>query len=350
MAGEFLQWWGQQLRDCLPDALRRLWHSGQSTLLAEFREGQLLIRPPSTESSITVPIKAIDGGELPPSVTDALADLEPPERIDLTLPPGQFLIRDLTLPHAARPHLAETVGYQLSKVTPFSGDDAFFACGVKEEGNGNTPLKAWVVAIPKMPITAAMKLFGQAPPANPVRLQQPPEAGQSITVALTITRANDTQPSRWRLAWVGLLLAWLVAGGLHVYQRFDERAQLEAMLLELRTEAAEVVALRDRIDQATAQMSRLDDAKHNNPSSLVMLDELTTLLDDNTWLQRLDFDGEDLTLAGNASAPAALIEALEGSPTFDRVRFESLSRDERTATDRFRIRAHLESKTAEDTL
>ena len=344
MANEFLQWWEQQLRDCLPDALRRFWHSGQSTVALHSNEGKLLLTPPGEDEALAVPIKAIEQGELAASAVDALAKLDTPERVDLTLPPGQFLLRDLALPHAARPHLAETVGYQLAKITPFSADDAFFACGIKEVGNGDTPLQSWVVTIPKSPVAATMTLFGQTPPANPVRLQQPPEAGRPITVLLPIARANDSQPARWRFAWLGLLLAWLVAGGLHVYQRFDERAQLEAMLQELRTEAAEVVTLRDRLDQAAAQMARLDDAKRNNPSSLAMLNELTTLLDDNTWLQRLDFDGEDLTLAGNAAAPAALIEALEGSPTFDRVRFESLSRDERTSTDRFRIRAHLEPK------
>jgi general secretion pathway protein L len=344
MASQFLQWWGQQLRDCLPDALRRLWHYGQPALAIHLADAQLKILPPDGGEPITVPVAAIEDGEIPTSVADFLANGAAPQRVYLTLAPGQFLVRDLALPHAARPHLAETIGYQLAKLTPFSQDDAYFACGVREEGDRDAPLQGWFVAVPKAQINAAMRLLDHPPPSNPIRIAQPPDPGQPVTVVLKLVRASDAQPRRTRYAWVGLVLAWLVAGGLHVYQRFDERSQLQAMLQNLRVEAAEVVALRDRLDQAGLQMARLEDARRSSPSSLAMLDELTTLLDDNTWLQRLDFDGEDLTLDGNAATPAAVVESLEGSPTFDRVRFESLSRDERTATDRFRIRAHLEPK------
>jgi general secretion pathway protein L len=114
------------------------------------------------------------------------------------------------------------------------------------------------------------------------------------------------------------------------------------MLSGLRTEAAKVSQLRQRLDDSVQRLEWLGERKRLTASTLVLLDSLAQLLDDQTWLQRLDFDGKDLTLTGISSAPSALVETLETSSSFEGVRFDAFTQDRRNEGNRFNLSAKVE--------
>jgi general secretion pathway protein L len=345
---DFFQWWGSQLRAFIPESLRRSWSRGQTAAKLGLSGAGIRVMLPGGDEALEFALPEGKRPRVSIALTDVLADLPQLQRIDLTLEADQFLLRELTLPRAARPHLAEAVGYQLPKLTPFTSDQALYACGTRQEPSGDGPLPVWFVAIPKQRVARALALIGQEPPTVPLRLDSAPQPNEAITVSWQLNSRNDAGPQRLRPAWAGLLAVWLAAVGVHVYQKYEDRAHLADKLSSLRTEAAQVAELRAQLDQSVAQLAWLGDRKANAASMLVVLEELTGLLDDQTWLQRLNFDGQDLALTGNAKSPATLIETLERSATFEGVRFDALTRDQRNDADRFTVKARIATPPPED--
>jgi general secretion pathway protein L len=117
---------------------------------------------------------------------------------------------------------------------------------------------------------------------------------------------------------------------------------LEQQLAALRADAGDVVALRGDLDASLERLRWIEQRKQESFASVRMLNTLAELLDDGYWLQRLDFDGENLTLTGLSMTPSELIGTLESSDMLEAVRFDALTRDRRTNADRFNLSAKLQ--------
>jgi general secretion pathway protein L len=342
---DFLDWWFAQLRSLVPDA----W------------SGFLQRREPAMAIAVDhdmVRITPVAGGD---GVVYSLATLDPfrdrglakedlgqsagmPQRISMTVSPRNYLLRDVTVPRAARGHFAETVGYQISTLTPFTSDAVLYACGEKPHVPAEGPVPGWLVIVPLQPVLQALSLVDQAPPENPLALAAPPAPGEPLSVSWRITDPHNRPHTSRRFVWLGLAFVWVLAIGLHLYNRENDRSALEEQLAELRQEANEVITLRANMDASVDRLRWVSERKSEAFSSLVVVNALAELLDDDSWLQRLDFDGENLTLTGVSKTPSTLIETLEASSTFEAVRFDALTRDRRNAADRFNLSAKLQKQ------
>ena len=54
-----------------------------------------------------------------------------------------------------------------------------------------------------------------------------------------------------------------------------------------------------------------------------LVDEVSRILPDHTWIARLDLSGDELQIQGQSSASSSLIRIIESSPWFEDVRFAS---------------------------
>jgi general secretion pathway protein L len=264
------------------------------------------------------------------------------QRIRMTLSPRNYLLREVSVPRAARASFAETVGYQIPTLTPFTSDSVLYACGERPSVPSEGPIPGWLVTVPLPPVQKALALIDQSPPENPLSLAAPPASGTPLAISWRITDPRSRPYTRRRLVWVGLALVWFLAFGLHLYNRENDRLALEQQLATLRADANEVIELRANLDASVERLRWVSQRKSDAFSSLVLMESLAQLLDDDSWLQRLDFDGENLTLTGVSKTPSTLIEKLEASNAFEAVRFDALTRDRRNAADRFNLSAKLQ--------
>ncbi len=345
MLAEFLRWWADQLGELIPASLRRRWQGRRNTVTVYLKGDRASFDGPAGTSSGVHDLPAEGRSAESPLLADFLDGLSsPPERLRLVLDADQYLRRDFSMPRAARPHLAEAVGYQLPKLTPFTTDQALYACGENADGATDGPLSAWLVVVPKAKISRALSLIAQNPPANPLRVERPPQPGEPLELSWRIAESGNTSNNRMRVAWLGLIAIWGGALALHLYNRHDASEQLERTLDGLRDEAAQVSALRDRVNNTAARLDWLSHRKRTAQSTIALLDSLAQQLDDDTWLQRLQFDGKkEVTLLGISSTPSELVETLENSSTFEGVRIGAFTRDRRNQADRFNLTASIES-------
>jgi hypothetical protein len=183
-AAGFFDWWRTQLGELVPAALRGSWHSAKTTLALRLEEGSLKLSAPPSEATAAIELIPGDQASEPKALGEFLSRLPGrPERIRLTLGPGEYLLRHLTLPRPAQAHLDEAVGYQLPQVTPFAADQLFYACGETPGSPASEPLSVWLVAVPRRNLTRALGLIGQPPPDNPLPIKSPPGAGEALTVS-----------------------------------------------------------------------------------------------------------------------------------------------------------------------
>ena len=83
--------------------------------------------------------------------------------------------------------------------------------------------------------------------------------------------------------------------------------------------------------------------KNQNPSSVIVLDDLSQILPDNTYVTELRIEGEKLRLIGTTLDAPSLIRLMEQSQQFSHATFFApTTRAPSDTGDRFNIEARIE--------
>ena len=93
----------------------------------------------------------------------------------------------------------------------------------------------------------------------------------------------------------------------------------------------------------------LVEKKTADTMAVVLIDEVSRILPDHTWIARLDLTASEMQLQGQSSNSSSLIAIIEASPYFEHARFGSpVVQITGTANDRFHIIAGIVSLPAAD--
>lgn len=341
----FFSWWRARLGELIPAVLRRRWGSVKAGITLAIDAGRLQISSASSPQPVIIDLSPENPVEHGPEVEALLGALPGgPQQIRLVLEPRDYLVRRFSLPRAARGNLAEAVGYQLPQLTPFSADQLLYACGEADDSPTSGALSVWLVAVPRHRVERALAMIDQSPPENPLRLRTPPAPGEPLSLTWRASAPSPGAQRSLRMAWVVLVALWIGVVGIHLYKQEQQQRMLDETLAELRTKAATVSRLHERLSTVQRRLAQLSQLKSMGTSPLTVLDGLSQLLDDDTWLLGLELRKDQLTLRGVSASPASLIETLEATAMLEDVSFESaITRDGRSEGDRFNISATLES-------
>jgi general secretion pathway protein L len=108
-----------------------------------------------------------------------------------------------------------------------------------------------------------------------------------------------------------------------------------------RERARVVTALRKQLEDAAAAANFLAVQKQTPASMVVLLDQLTGALPDDTFLERLSVSGNQLSITGFSSQATRLIGTLQSSEQLRDVALNgAIQPDPRVARDRFTITAN----------
>jgi len=139
-----------------------------------------------------------------------------------------------------------------------------------------------------------------------------------------------------------VLLAILLA--LPPWQKRAAAISLIAPLARAKAEAEETNALRERLGKSVEEHNFLHDKKRGTPSAVLVVEELSKLLPDDTFVMSLIFDGKTVQILGETASSTTLVETLEASPLFKDVSFKAqLTKIPGTPYDRFHLAATLKA-------
>ena len=318
--------------------------------LVEARSGEFTVQ----SSNISTP-EAANGGQLRIDHGKILAigstNTETALRgshVELVLQPERFLFRPLELPARAGEFLDGIVRSQIDRLTPWSADQAAFGCSEPADA-GAGRIVITVVATAKSMLMPYVRAFAGEGIRSIAISTRSAEAGTE-TSAIRILQENvagvlDVHRAR-RILLAVLAFACLVAAsavGATTIIGGRLQAQQDDLARRILQRRSAVIAARNApVDPTTAAQRALAQRKNESPASVIVLEALSQILPDHTYVTELRIEGDKLRLTGVTRDAPSLIGLIEQSPHFTNATFFApTTRAPTDSGDRFNIEARI---------
>jgi general secretion pathway protein L len=314
LASRFLRWWLGELASMVP-----AWLRAPRVAAAEFQ---------------TVSLQGVDSWRS----TSVRGEARP---LALTLPKDSVLQRNLTLPLATEENLRQVLEFQLEQLTPFAPGDVYFGYEVLARDFERGQLKIAFVVTPRDAVDAAVKtLEGQGSPVHAVFVEELLNRGQLIN--LLPRRLVNAPSPLWQGAnlWLFLLSGILVLATLAMPLVIKREAVIQLLpWVEKGKKAAEAVdVVRRELDVRIEQHNFVLEKRRATPPVIQVLEELTRVLPDDTWVQTIDLKGKELQIQGETASSVRLIGLFEQSPLFKDASFRSpLTKGQTSGSERYQL-------------
>lgn len=339
---QFLSWWRAELLSSMPPAWRR-WVSAEVPLLTlePVAEGWRLRRWRAGQ---------IDGEAAVSSEREALAqavaNLQPaPEesqRQILLLPAERTLRRRLTLPIAAEEHLVQVLGFEIDRQTPFRADQIYFDHRVIKRDLVARNMIVELLAVPRAVLDQALQALGPMPlDSADVAIADLPSGFNLLPPDRRARRIDKRLRINLILAFCAIALLALV-----MWQSLDLREKaietLSDEVAQARTLATQSAELKRQLRDAIQGANFLAKKKSEQAVTVDVLAEVTRLVPDDTWLERLSFVGTQVQLQGQSARADKLIGILTKSTCLTNPQFQGIIQpDGTTGKERFSLAADL---------
>lgn len=271
-----------------------------------------------------------------------LIKAERPTAIVLQMPADRALTRIVMLPMAAAANLRQVLGYEMDRLTPFSASQLYYDALILERQPEQRRIRVELSALPRTEVDAVLETLaalGVAPDVVEVTEGRP---GVNLLPAEKRPR-RGVWPRRLQrtLIVISLSLA-LAAALLPLWQYRTLAIGLQKQVDALQRESGQVLTLREQLEKAVESSRFLVQKKQSRPPVIELLRELTAILPDNTWLERLQIRGETLQLIGQSASASALVSVVEESKLLGDAAFASpVTNDRRTGKERFVLGARV---------
>ncbi len=291
-------------------------------------------------------VRIVDG-QVVGTVPEKVAAMLRGSRAELMLKPDRFLFRPLELPTRAGEFLEGIVRSQIDRLTPWTANDAVFGWAKPEQAGAERMIvtvaataRAMVVPYVQALTSLGLKSISVStllPGPEPVAVKVLDEKGQSTLDAARVRR---------------VLIAILLVAGLGAVAAtvagfvIDNSLQAEQDQLARRIASRRAAALGGReasLDAATAGLRSLERRKHEGPSAVMVLEQLSKVLPDHTYVTELRIEGDKLRLTGVTGDAPSLIGLIEQTQQFSRATFFApTTRTANETGERFHIEARIE--------
>jgi general secretion pathway protein L len=322
--------------------------STRNVQLVEETAGVFALRTPGQDvSAKSTPerIRITDGQVVAP-IPGKLAALMKASRVELVLQPDSFVFRPLELPRRAAEFLDGIVRAQIDRLTPWSAESAAFGWSAPAE-IANDRIRVTVAATPRALVTPLFSaLAGLGADSIVVSTLAPGAASNPVAVTVFDQRVRGAQEvHRVRRAIAAVLIAAGLLAGAAIAADSIVGNELDARQADvsrrIATHRAMIRAGRDAgRDSALAALER---HRHETPSSVIVLEALSQILPDHTFVTELRIQGDRMQVIGVTRDAPSLIRLIEQSPHFTRATFFApTTRSPSEPGEHFHIEARIE--------
>ncbi|MDR2016863.1 MAG: pilus assembly protein PilM, partial [Burkholderiales bacterium] len=327
-AGNFWRWWCNELVQLLPMTVRaRLQHRRLLPVMA-YSETQWELWVPSLENGRVTRVKqaVFDISGEPETrmlqVWEAVSRLASP--VALSLPASLVLRRTLVLPAALEENLKQALAYDLDRHTPFRGDELYFDAQVVGRDSARGEIQVALAAVQRTHADRIMAQLREVGAEIVALLANPPENIESKLNLLPTESRPSWQPwQRWTVIVGAVLIMLLLAAAitLPIWQKRAYAIKLRQQTDMTHIQAMEVERLRSELDRLVADYDFVPERKGAYPSTVHVLDEITKVLPDDTWLTQMELkntvggkdERHEVFLRGESANASRLVTLLEES-------------------------------------
>lgn len=338
----FLRWWGTELSALVPVWLRTWWSGENRIVLFSLEAGQPVFHTRAHGQYERLQTEGLDRANTSArALTRELArHVGSDFSLYLSVPDSQVLRRTLTLPLAVEENLRQTLSFELDRLTPFRPEQAHFGFRILDRDVKSCQFRVDLAVARKSDVEASIKsATALGFPIEGIAFGRDVLEGTAIHPSQTSKHDQTSMRLRWRIGAIILaLLLTIILLAIPIWQKRSAAIALQSPLTQAKDSAHEADTLRERLDRLEVEHNFLINKKWGGQSILVTLDELSKRLKDDTYISLFEFDGKTVTINGESSSAASLVELLEASPVFRNVAFKApLTKHHGTAFDRFHI-------------
>lgn len=318
----FWRWWSGELFELLPDSMQKAISQRQQKLYVEVDGDKLLLslgNHVAQREVLRLPLDARDteDADIPREVQQTI----------LLLPHNRVLARRISLPAAAEENLREVLGFEMDLHTPFEASEVYYDYTVVGRDSARQKLTVDLVYAPRDAVAKLIEettSLGLTTDIVTCRRRDNNNLQPVNLLPQEMRRARRLDVKNLNLALTALLAVLLVAAiTIPIVQKNRAIAEVEAQVQVAAAEAREGAELRRDLERMAAASQFLVSKKETDLMVVELIDEVSRILPDHTWVARLDLSGTKLQVQGQSSSSASLIAIIESSPYFENARFGS---------------------------
>lgn len=347
----FFRWWADELLRCLPQRWRGVLAERSDTLLLDHVGDVLMVwRERGQDAPFEFGRIPLD---LPPEEQLALFSRlrgsidNPAVRTLLCIDGERALRRMVAFPAAAEANLRQVLSFEMDRQTPFKAEQVYFDSRiVSRDGNGRN-IQVELVLMPRAQVDAEVAaIAGGTLPLDGIDIWKRDSLSSRRHVnLLPLERRSRRRNLRTPIIAGGVLLVLMLLFAnmaLSLSNRSQAVEMMRAEVDRLDTSARKVRAQRQVLEDSIGGANFLADKKRTTPAVVAILDDVTTRVPDNTYIERLNIENGQVQLQGQSSEAAKLIALLADSPFIANPTFQGpIQPDARSGKERFQITADL---------
>jgi general secretion pathway protein L len=265
-------------------------------------------------------------------------------RAEMILRANRFLFRPLELPRRAVEFLDGIVRAQIDRLTPWTAGEAVFSWTPPTDAP-NDRIELTVAATARALVAPYVQAIANLGAASVAVLTVPADADpHAAPIKVFEQRARGVfEIDRIRRVLVVLFMMSGLAAAISMgYSAFAlDSLDTEQQALS-RKISARRAALHTGPEFTLSAQRMLERRKQSTPSNVIVLEALSQILPDHTYITELRVEGDKLQIVGVTRDAAALIALIEQSPHFTRATFYApTTRTPGEQGERFHVEAHI---------
>jgi general secretion pathway protein L len=281
-------------------------------------------------------------GALPPDAAKAIKG----NRVEIVLRPSRFLFRPLELPRRAVEFLDGIVRAQIDRLTPWTAADAVFGWG-RPADIASDRISIMVAATARAAVRPMLEALSELGPASIAIFTAPADGAAAAGNIKVYDQSVRGSLDALRLSRILMIVLLVAAGAASVGVAADSilgsslETQANDLMRSVNERRAQLRGGQAGIARSASVM--LDRRKQETPATVIVLEALSGILPDHTYVTELRVEGNRLQVIGVTQDAPGLIRLIEQSPHFTRATF--FAPTTRSATDpgeRFHIEARIE--------
>jgi general secretion pathway protein L len=356
--GGFFAWWFKELAGVIPARLRGVFEGSARTALLDLSGPHIVLSRLSRKGWRELG-RVDPQGLKEEAQASAFARTIRKAKLDdlevvLRLPASAALSKTLGLPLAAEENLRQVLSFEMDRHTPFSADEVYFDYRVRHRNAETGRMEVELVTVPRKVMDESCEraaTWGVVPDVVDIAMDVRGSADREAedgSEGINLLPVDDGVNGGPRVGGLSLMLAAIAAALIAVAVYLPIEAQqregqaISVALAKAKAEAGAAITLRGEIDRLVAESQFLVTRKQKSVKATEVLEELTAILPDGTWLRQLKIKDREVRLSGFSQAAANLIGLIEQSSMFENARFTSpVTQDRREGLERFNVAADL---------
>ena len=343
----FLAWWGRELAALLPPRWHAMLAERADALLLENQGQELVLWRQSGDSSAELGRIAINepADVQKAAYTRLRAQIDDPNlRQFYCIRSERTLRRTIGLPIAAEDNLRQVLMFEMDRQTPFKADQVYFDYHVAARAAADRNLQVDLTVVPRAQLDAELTaVVASGAQLDGVDCWR--DGSGSARAGLNLLpperrRKRKNLRLRLNLALAAAAIVLLVT--VMLQSLANRESAIAAMTVEVekaQNDAKQVAALRKTLEDTINSANFLSRKKCETPLMVTLLNDLTTRLADETYLERLSIDEKNkIEMQGLSSDASKLIGLLQKSDVITNPSVQgTIQPDPRTKKDRFNI-------------